>query len=162
MRISSNINLSHSTPMPPHQKEDQWHVSSKSHYPHQVLISDYTIPPYPITLGSSLLARLNREHYSPLLRPSANTNSVVVGKVKVFTGLFLPYPDTPYCSTMPVHCAMHRCVLRNVNAWMQKPPLIPTSYPGQSNSWGFVGLERRRSGGDGDKGGPSTLFVDQL
>ena len=37
---------------------------------------------------------------------------------------------------------------------MQTHPLIPASYSGQSNSWGFV-----EKGGEGDWAGPSPLFI---
>ena len=45
---------------------------------------------------------------------------------------------------------------------MQKHPLIPTSYLGQSNSWGFVGSQDLEREEGEDKGGSSPLFTGQL
>ena len=44
---------------------------------------------------------------------------------------------------------------------MQTHPLIPASYSGQSNSWGFVGLQslEEEKGGEGNWAGPPPLFI---
>lgn len=50
------------------------------------------------------------------------------------------------CFKVPVSYHTLKWCLRNVHVGMQKHPLIPASYPGQSNSWGFVqspDLERK-------------------